>query len=212
VQAAQKSASGVGNTSVRFMSTHSMQFGHTLSVAGRSMPPILPLEPRWYAVHCLSHRESSASSHLRHQDFPVFLPRLRKTRRHARKFDVVLAPFFPGYLFVKLDLTRDRWRSVNGTCGVARLVMQGDAPAPAPIGVVESLLESCDEHGVVRQRRDELKPGQSVRILTGAFADLVGELDRLDDTGRVRVLLDIMGGRIPVVLPRTYVARASGDF
>lgn len=168
-------------------------------------------EPRWYAVQCQPHRESVAFAHLQNQSFSVFLPRRQKTRRHARKIDVVFAPFFPGYLFTQLDLTRDRWRSINGTCGVGRLVMQGDAPAPAPRGVIEALRDACDERGIMHLPGDELKPGQSVRILAGAFVDLVGEIDRMDDTGRVRVLLEIMGGRIPVVLPRDSVARAEGS-
>ncbi len=168
-------------------------------------------EPRWYAVQCLSHREAVASAHLQNQNFPVFLPRRQKTRRHARKIDVVLAPFFPGYLFVQLDLKRDQWRSVNGTYGVSRLVMQGDVPASAPPGVVEALRDACDENGILRLPDDQLTPGQSVRILTGAFADFVGEIDRLDDAGRVRVLLDIMGGGVPVVLPKGSVVPASNN-
>ncbi|MBI3675218.1 MAG: transcriptional activator RfaH [Proteobacteria bacterium] len=156
---------------------------------------------RWYAVQCLSHREAQAAHHLNNQSFCAFLPRRKKTRRHARRLDTVLAPFFPGYLFVRLDLTQDKWRSVNGTYGVARLIAQGDAPCPVPHGVVENLQAACDAHGVM-QREFALSPGQAVRILTGPFADLVGRLDRLADADRVRVLLDIMGGRVPVVLSR----------
>ena len=158
-------------------------------------------ERRWYAVKCSSHRESVASSHLQNQNFPVFLPLRQVTRRHARKFELVLRPFFPGYLFVSLDLKRDRWRSINGTYGVAHLVMQGDWPAPAPVGIVESLHEKCNERGVLRQFAD-IEPGQSVRIIEGAFADFIGELDRLDADDRVRVLLELMGGQTPIFLPR----------
>ena len=45
----------------------------------------------------------------------------------------------------------------------------------------------------------------------GPFADLVGQLDQLSDAGRVRVLLDIMGGRTPVFLPRNYVVSAKSS-
>lgn len=159
---------------------------------------------RWYAVQCLAHREVAASSHLQNQQYRVFFPRRRKVRRHARKTETVLVPFFPGYLFVSLDLSRHRWRSVNGTYGVASLVMRGDRPAPVPMGVVESLQQSCDEASVVQWQPD-LKPGQAVRILAGPFGDFVGELERLDGAGRVRVLLEIMGGRVPAVLPKEFV-------
>ena len=159
---------------------------------------------RWYAVKCQPNRESMAASHLLNQNFPVFLPRSQRVRRHARKVDVVLAPFFPSYLFVQLDLTRDRWRCVNSTFGVSQLVMQGAAPASLPTGVIEQLQQRCDERGVL-DFQARLKPGQSVRILTGALADFVGALEHQDDAGRVRVLLTILGKPTSVALPRTSV-------
>ena len=51
-----------------------------------------------------------------------------------------------------------------------------------------------------------LKKGQTVRVTAGPFADFVGELEHLDDNGRVRVLLEIMGGKMRVALPQTLVA------
>jgi transcription elongation factor/antiterminator RfaH len=163
------------------------------------LEPKLQDPARWYAVQCLAHREAAAASHLRNQEFTVFLPRRQKTRRHARKLDTVLVPFFPGYLFVRFDTARTQWRSINGTYGVARMVMQGDTPLPVPRGIVEALQAACDDGDVLRQSA-ALKPGQSVRIMAGAFADFLGQLEQMDDRGRVRVLLEIMGGRIPILL------------
>ena len=45
----------------------------------------------------------------------------------------------------------------------------------------------------------------NIRVTAGPFADLVGTLQSLDDGGRVRVLLDILGGKIPVTLQRDLV-------
>jgi transcriptional antiterminator RfaH len=159
--------------------------------------------PRWFAVHSLPQREAGAQQQLENQGFRTFLPRCLKARRHARKVENVLAPIFPRYLFVNLDLDRDRWRSVNGTFGVARLVMMaGDRPQPVPRGVVESLIALTDGQGVLRlDEGGRLVVGQKARILAGPFAERIGLLQRLDGNGRVRLLLDIMGGRIEVTLP-----------
>jgi transcriptional antiterminator RfaH len=54
-----------------------------------------------------------------------------------------------------------------------------------------------------------LTPGQSVRILSGPFVDFVGTLERLDDAGRVRVLLKMMGTAVPVALRRTAICPAA---
>jgi transcription antitermination factor NusG len=53
------------------------------------------------------------------RDSMVFLPLREKTWRHAHRIEVRRVPFFPGYLFVALDLDHDQWRSVNGTIGVS---------------------------------------------------------------------------------------------
>ncbi|MEX0852708.1 MAG: transcriptional activator RfaH [Bauldia sp.] len=156
------------------------------------------LSARWYAVHSQPHRERRAAAHLGLQGFRAFLPLHARTVRHARRFRTVLAPFFPRYLFVEMVLGRDRWRSVNGTVGVARLVMEGDQPMPVAPGVVEALLALADSSGLLSLER-RLEPGQRVRIVTGPLAGLVGQLAALDERGRVKVLLDVLGTRVPVL-------------
>jgi transcription elongation factor/antiterminator RfaH len=152
---------------------------------------------RWYAVHTLPLGEARAVGHLEVQGFRTFLPKRRRTIRHARKLSVVEAPFFPRYLFIVLDITRDRWRSVNGTFGVSRLVMRGDEPHPAPHGIVETMIASADAHGIL-QLASKLRVGASVRLMGGPFAEQIAILDSLDDDGRVRVLLDMLGRRVPI--------------
>jgi transcription elongation factor/antiterminator RfaH len=150
---------------------------------------------RWYVVHTLPFAEARADHQLQKQEFRTFQPKRHKTIRHARKLSTVEAPFFPGYLFIVLDLARHQWRSVNGTFGVSRLVMQGDQPHPVPRGVVEALIEAADARGILQLDRN-LQLGGSVRLMAGPFAEQIAILDKLDDSGRVQVLLDILGRRV----------------
>lgn len=162
---------------------------------------------RWYVAQTLPNRELRAEVNLAAQGFRVFMPRVKKTVRHARKLRTVQAPVFPGYLFIMLDLSKDRWRSVNGTFGVMRMIMGEETPAPVPSGVVETLLDYLDPGGVCRFDRD-LVEGQMIRVTVGPFAEAFGELVRLDPNGRVRVLLDIMGGKIAATLERSALTAA----
>ena len=161
---------------------------------------------RWYLVRSLVGRELIAEGQLRNQGFSTFLPKQLKTIRHARRLRVALSAFFPGYLFVRLDLGRDRWRSVNGTLGVACLVGPSANPTPVPPGVVEALIAAADARDVLAG--PQLCAGQTVRIIAGAFADQLAVIERLDDAGRVRVLLDILGATSPVEIRREYLAEA----
>ena len=159
--------------------------------------------PRWRLVRALTGREVFADEQLQRQGFVTFLPKQLKTVRHARKVRIALGAYFPGYLFVELDLARDRWRSVNGTLGVSHMIGPEDRPTPAPRGVVEALIEAADERGVLTG--PPLEAGQKVRIVAGAFADKLAVIERLDDAGRVRVLLDIIDRQVAVSVTRDFL-------
>jgi transcription elongation factor/antiterminator RfaH len=152
---------------------------------------------RWYAVHTLPFAELRAEGQLRRQGFQTFQPKRHKTIRHARRLSRVEAPYFPRYLFIVLDLARHQWRSVNGTFGVSRLVMCGDEPHPVPRGVVETLIAAADSRGILQLART-LQVGDLVRLMAGPFAEQLAILDHLDESGRVQVLLDILGREVVI--------------
>lgn len=156
---------------------------------------------RWYAVHTLPRCETTAEAHLSRQGFVTFLPRIVRTVRHARKLERVRAPLFPRYGFVQLDLARQRWRSVNGTSGVASLVMGRELPIAVPVGIVEALIACMNGEGIVDLDHG-FRPGDAVRLIAGPFAGQLGILTRLDERGRVEMLLSLMTGKV-----RAQVAR-----
>jgi transcriptional antiterminator RfaH len=98
--------------------------------------------------------------------------------------------------------------SVRSTVGVSSLFSEGDGrPVPVPVGIVESFIERSED--TVTRLDSNLVQGQQVRILTGPFADFVGMLERLNEAGRVRVLLEMMGTAVPVTLHRSALAPAA---
>jgi transcriptional antiterminator RfaH len=168
---------------------------------------VLEVDERWFLVHTLPKSEKRAEVHLRSQGFRTYLPQINRTIRHARRFRNVQAALFPRYMFLILDLSRDRWLSVRSTIGVSTLFTCEDRPIPVPAGVVEDLISSYDQ--TVESVDSGLAKGQSVRILSGPFAELIGTLDRLDAGGRTRVLLEIMSTVVPVTVHRQALSPAA---
>jgi len=163
---------------------------------------------RWFLAHTQAKSEWKAEFHLGAQGFRTYLPQIQKTIRHARQLRTVRAPLFPRYLFVILDLERDRWLSVRSTIGVSHLFTTRDGrPVAVPVGIVERLIDVSD--GNLARLDSGLVKGQRVRILSGPFANFTGTLERLDEAGRVRVLLEMMGTRVPVALQRSALAPAA---
>lgn len=162
---------------------------------------------RWYLVQTLASREFVADANLLRQGFTTFLPRTIRTVRHARKVRTAPCAYFPGYLFVSLDLEWDRWRAINGTLGAIGIVTSAGRPLPAPDGLVESL-QSALAQNPFPEPQPVLKPGDPVRVLQGPFADHIGRIHQLSGADRVKVLLALMNGSVSVELERRLLSVA----
>ena len=165
-------------------------------------------DPQWYAVHTHPREEFKALSHLRRQGYGAYLPRHAKVIRHARKSEKVARPFFPRYLFVKLDLAVDSWRAIRSTVGVSDIVCFSERPAPLPADVIETLRRQENAQGLIECAARSLKVGDSVVILSGPFAHQLGRCSNVSDDERVAILLDLLGRKVRVVLDAEVVAAA----
>jgi transcriptional antiterminator RfaH len=159
---------------------------------------------RWYVVHTHSRGEDRAQWHLQNQGFDCFLPRCRKTRRHARKTDTVLEPLFPRYLFVYFDPDASQWNAINGSRGVIALLTDGKRPVPIPGDMIEELMVETDEQGVTPLTSLGIFwKGQKIRIKSGPFAGQMGEVAEVLSRGRdrVQVLFNMLGVQTSMQLP-----------
>ncbi len=163
---------------------------------------------RWYVVHTHAHSEARAASHLERQGFATYWPRYLKQNRHARRTETVAAPLFPRYLFVAIDLTSQRWRTIESTIGVSHLIRNGDQPAPVSDNDIAELRDR-EERGYVRlPARAPFAPGATVRVIDGSFACCLGLYDGMKAGERIAVLLDLLGRKVRVVLGLESVAAA----
>ena len=156
---------------------------------------------QWYVVNTKAREEPKASFNLKRQGFNAYLPQYKKTRRHARRIDTVLAPLFPKYLFVEFDLDLERWSSINSTTGVKKLIMFGSLPATLPSELVEEIRTREDVEGVVSLNQYlKIKQGDQVTINSGAFSEHSGIFECQDDDKRIIILLKLMGRDVRVRL------------
>jgi transcriptional antiterminator RfaH len=166
-------------------------------------------DPRWYVVQTHAHGEAKAASHLVRQGYSIYLPRYLKRRRHARRTEVVAMPLFPRYLFVAIDRTTQRWRSIQSTIGVMHLVCNGEEPACLADSVIAELQGREDERGFVHlDVRPRLSPGDKIRVVDGVFSTCLGLFEGMTDRERVAILLDLLGRKVRVVLAGESIAAA----
>ncbi|MGB8183002.1 MAG: transcription termination/antitermination NusG family protein [Stellaceae bacterium] len=162
----------------------------------------------WAVVQVQPRAEDKARQHLANQGFMPYLPRYRRRVRHARRIEIVLRPLFPGYVFVQLDPTKSRWRSINGTVGVRRVLTDGEVPRRVPERIVREIMAREDGDGVVALLPPSFARGQAVRIIDGPFADCDGLFQEMRDDERVVLLFTLLGREVRTVVPVTAVAAA----
>ncbi len=166
-------------------------------------------DPAWYVVQTHVNAEAKAARNLARQGFEIYVPRYLKRRSHARKIENVAAPLFPRYLFIRVDMATQRWRSIQSTFGVSHLVANGSDPIPVQHGVLRLLQAREDENGFIKlDWRPKFSLGEKVRVLAGAFADNLGLFDGSGDRDRVAILLDILGRKVRVSLDADIVSAA----
>mgnify|MGYP005742402427 CR=1 FL=1 len=164
-------------------------------------------EARWYVAQVKPNGFARAEANLDRQGFETFMPLRRKTVRQARQMREVLRPVFPGYLFIKFGSKRADWRKINSTFGVSKLIsFEAGKPVPVPDALMAGLHARCDDHQIL-QPFDDLQTGASVRMLSGPFADFVGEVEGMVANDCVRLLFELMGQTTRVDVPQGDVER-----
>ena len=162
--------------------------------------PLVSLTQPWFVVQLKPNAEAIAKRNLLRQGMQIFAPFEEVTSRKARKLIQTCKALFPGYLFFSFDQEVVRWRTVNSTLGVSRLVsFSDDRPAQVPLGLISSLMRRCDPSGKLLPPRF-LHGGDVVRVTNGPFADFIGTVEQIAPDQRIWVLLDFLGKNTRVAI------------
>ena len=125
--------------------------------------------------------------------------------RHARRFRDVLRPLFPGYIFVKVDPARQRWRPILSTIGVRSLVRFGDKLGLMDGAFISNLkARECD--GAVSRPERDYTIGQDVRLAGGPFDGVIARIVELNDKNRLVVLMQLLNQPVRVKVEERYVS------
>lgn len=147
---------------------------------------------KWFLAQLRPNCHAMATRNLTRQGFPTFLPMHHETIRQGDRFATTRRPLFPGYIFIALDPAQGKWRAVNSTVGITKLVSFGAAPAPLPDALVAGLVQRCDSTGTLIPPAP-LQPGESVTIMSGPFVNFVATVETIASDKRVWLLLDFLG-------------------
>ena len=161
---------------------------------------------QWFVISTKTRREQFAQDQLLRRGVETFLPRILEPTCFGPKPRV--APLFPGYLFVHIEL-EEQYFHVVWTPGVRRFIGFGEFPCPVDDAVIGFLHARVGCEGIVRVAR-VFKEGDVVRIKHGPFEGLIGIIENPGcGQGRVRVLMELLRRQTRVDVPQHIVERVS---
>jgi len=163
----------------------------------------------WYAVHTHVNKESLSEINLIRQNFITYLPKYKKIIKHARKISTVVRPLFPRYLFVKLDLVKQRWHLINSTYGVNVLITMEEKPVKILDKIINEIKSYDNSDGIANiLPYASMTLGEEVNIIDGLFSGRKAIFDGLTEDNRIKVLFNLLGKEVTLSMTPIGVARS----
>jgi transcriptional antiterminator NusG len=196
------------------------------------MPDAELIEPasspgkKWYVVHTYSGFEQKAKAALEERVRSLRLS--EETRSIGDKFGDVVVPvervqelgkggarkvsnrkFFPGYIFVNMELDEETWHVVKDTPKVTGFVGHSTSPPEVPASEVEAIKAQMEEGALRPKPKVLFEVGEAVKVVDGPFQDFNGTVEEVrPEKGKVRVLISIFGRATPVELDFVQVEKS----
>ena len=147
---------------------------------------------QWYTLYTKPNAEYQVAAALQQRGFQTYLPEIETRRKGRRRRQ---QPFFPCYLFVKVNLRTVGLSKVQWIPGLRRLVAFGEQPVPLPEAMIDLIRHQLGElEASGGWPAHPFKPGETVGITAGPFRNMLAIFEGPTQPGqRVQVLLAILG-------------------
>lgn len=146
----------------------------------------------WYTLYTKPNAEYQVAASLQERGLQTYLPEIkspRARRGRGRK------PFFPCYLFVRVDFERVGLSHVRWTPGLRRVLAFDDRPTRLPDEVLDLIRRELDGlNAAAGSSAHNFRPGETVRIIDGPLQGLLAIFQGpTTPAHRVQVLLRFLG-------------------
>jgi transcription antitermination factor NusG len=144
------------------------------------------MEAKWYAVYTKSRWEKKVADQLTRVNIENYCPLNRVVKQWSDRKKVVEEPLFTSYVFVKI--TERQMTEVRMILGVVNYVYWLGKPAVISPGEIQTIQEFLSNYLNVRLEAIPLHVRDTVRILSGPFTEMEGNVISVKKKS-VRVLL-----------------------
>lgn len=117
--------------------------------------------------------------------------------------------FFPGYIFVQMELTDETWHLVKNASKVTGFVGGKVRPPEVPEHEVLRVTKQMETGAEKAIPKVNFQMGDAVTVVDGPFSNFNGTVEEINqEKGKVKVLVSIFGRPTPVELDFVQVEKA----
>jgi transcription termination/antitermination protein NusG len=172
---------------------------------------------RWYVVQvrsgCEGYVQKALTQMLKSTDLEdcfdeILVPTEQVVAMRAGQKRSTERKFFPGYVLVRMAMTKETWHLVKSVPKVSGFI-GGEKPSAITDAQAQQILDRVQE-GVDKPRPKVLfDAGEVVRVVDGPFADFNGVVEEVNyEKSRLRVAVSIFGRSTPVELEFSQIEKA----
>jgi transcription antitermination factor NusG len=159
--------------------------------------------PAWYAAWTRSHCERTVAQQLSARGFETFLPEIATWSRRGGEAHLIQAPMFPGYLFVRAAIDKQRYVDMLKVRGLVRVLGDGwDRLAPVCAAEIEAIQRVVDANVAVMPHA-HLACGDRVVVVSGPLAGVEGIfVQQQPQKGRLVLSVNLLGRSVAIEIDR----------
>lgn len=173
---------------------------------------------KWYIVNVRTSCENTAKKSIEER---------ARSKGMVEKFGNILVPaenvvelvkgkkatrskkFFPGYIFVQMEMLDETWHLVKNASKVTGFVGGGTRPPEVPEAQVMQVTQQMETGAEKAIPKIKFTIGESVMVIDGPFSNFNGTVEEVNqEKGKVKVLVSIFGRPTPVELDFVQVEKS----
>jgi transcriptional antiterminator RfaH len=161
---------------------------------------------QWYTLYTKPNAEQLVANSLETRGLKSYLPKIKVAKENAQK---TTTPFFPCYLFSKIDFDTVGLSYVQWIPGLRTIVSFDQRPVPLPESMIELIRQKID---AINDGKTIFQPGEKVQITAGPFQGMLAIFDQPTTSAqRVQVLLAILGRASRVQVAANHLQKPRTD-
>ena len=117
--------------------------------------------------------------------------------------------FFPSYVLVKMEMTKDLYHMIKNIQKVTGFLGTTGTPAPVSDKEIDKILGTIEEGPLIPEPRVSFDIGEQVKVCEGPFASFTGLVEEVDEEkSRLKVSVSIFGRPTPIELEYNQVEKS----